>query len=650
MNKMPQKLLASRRALATRLEELLGRRQADDGFTMIELIVAMLIIGIVMAAFSTFFITTVSATSRQSFSQAATQLGDDAIEQARAIKGSSLLTGRDKTSSDTEWTHPVTGVATYLSDMQEAYSTAATAGSGATAPLPTTYSTDTVDGTVYNQYWYVGTCWQPSSGGACVATDATGSGVAFYRVVIAVTWPDHRCSGSICSYVATTLISGVSSEPLFLANGTAQPPAVTNPGAQTSEVTVADTLQMAEVGGAPAIAWSASGLPTGMSISATTGLISGTPTTANTYSVTVNATDGFNLIGSTAFSWVVNAAPALSSPGAQTEMVGASDTINPVLTGGTPSYTWSATGLPNGVTADASSGVISGTPTASGTYTVTLKAIDSYGLSSSTTFTITVAPALTVTDPPDQTGVIGTALTALQMAATGGSGSYTWTATGLPAGASISTSGKVTGTPTTSGTTTATIKATDTAGNTASVTVNWTISVKLAATDPPDQTGDVGTALVALQMTATGGTGGYTWTATGLPAGVSISTSGNITGTPTGAGTTATITVKDSSGATSSVTVKWTIAAAPNITAPAGNRTNAHGTAVTVTATVTGGTGTYTWTATNLPPGLSINSSTGKISGTISSSNSAKGNYSTTVTATDSVGGSDTNAFTWTVS
>ncbi len=82
----------------------------------------------------------------------------------------------------------------------------------------------------------------------------------------------------------------------------------------------------------------------------------------------------------------------------------------------------------------------------------------------------------------------------------------------------------------------------------------------VTANNPGSQNGVVGTA-ASLQLSASGGSGGYTWTATGLPAGLSISSGGLISGTPTTAGTySVTATAKDSSGATGSTTFSWTIA------------------------------------------------------------------------------------------
>jgi Zn-dependent metalloprotease len=86
--------------------------------------------------------------------------------------------------------------------------------------------------------------------------------------------------------------------------------------------------------------------------------------------------------------------------------------------------------------------------------------------------------AVTVTNPGSKTGTVGTAISNLTLSASGGTAPYTWTATGLPAGLSISTAGVVSGTPTIATTYNVTVIATDSAAapHSGSATFSWTIS------------------------------------------------------------------------------------------------------------------------------------------------------------------------------
>jgi Putative Ig domain len=181
---------------------------------------------------------------------------------------------------------------------------------------------------------------------------------------------------------------------------------------------------------------------------------------------------------------------------------------------------------------------------------------------------------VTVTNPGSQTGKVGTAVS-LQISATDSASgqTLTYSATGLPAGLSISSSGLISGTPTTAGSNSVTVTAKDTTGATGSATFTWTISSAtgntVTVTNPGNQTSTVGTA-VSLQISATDSASGQTLTysATGLPAGLSISSSGLISGTPTTAGSNSvTVTAKDTTGATGSATFTWTVNAASGCTA-----------------------------------------------------------------------------------
>jgi hypothetical protein len=92
----------------------------------------------------------------------------------------------------------------------------------------------------------------------------------------------------------------------------------------------------------------------------------------------------------------------------------------------------------------------------------------------------TTSPAqLTVTNPGSQTSSVNTAITPLQLQASGGTAPYTFSATGLPAGLSISAGGLITGTPTATGTYSVTASATDSLGASGSTTFTWTIKKRV---------------------------------------------------------------------------------------------------------------------------------------------------------------------------
>lgn len=85
---------------------------------------------------------------------------------------------------------------------------------------------------------------------------------------------------------------------------------------------------------------------------------------------------------------------------------------------------------------------------------------------------------VSVTSPGNQSFVLGTAITPVTLAATGGSTPYAWSATGLPAGVTLSAGGVLTGTPTTAGTSSVTVTATDANG----VSGSATFSAEVAST------------------------------------------------------------------------------------------------------------------------------------------------------------------------
>ncbi len=535
-------------------------RPRDEGFTLVEVLVAVAIIGIVMTSLTSFFVTSLSAITKQNITQSAISVADDGTERIRALNASAVLTGRDKTSSDTQWGSPVTGVAGYLADMNEAYDPTAAAGAGASAVLPTSPLSVTVGAVAFQQSFYVGRCYQPAAGGSCgAATDA----VPFLRVVVAVTWP--CVTAGTCAYVTSTLVSDAT-DPLFNLNDVALAPQVDDPGTQTSDVSTAIAgLQCTSTGGTPALTWSAAGLPTGLTMNSS-GLVTGTPTATGSYTTVLTVTDAWGNVGHDTFSWTVNTKPSVTRPADQTGDVNvAATSVQVAASGGTGSYTWSASGLPAGLSINAGTGVISGTPTATGTATVTVTATDAVNGAASTTFNWTVAPAPSVTLPTTtaRSSAQGSAIANVQATVSGGIASYTWSATNLPNGLSISASGLISGTPSAGTQYLTTVKVTDGAGLTSSVTFTWAVtsSSALRVTSPSADRTDAVNSTISFNANTAGGTGTKTWTASGLPAGMTLNaSSGLVSGKPTTKGTYVTsLVVTDGAGAKATFMFTWTV-------------------------------------------------------------------------------------------
>lgn len=283
-----------------------GDGDSDSGFTLVETMVSVFVIGVVMAALTTFFVTSVSLSSHQGAIQAATQLATEATGRVRTMRGSLLITGRDATSSQTQWNNAVPGVAPYLADMVLASDTTAAAGAGVTAALPTVPKAPVrINDVDYSTHYYVGSCWQPAGGGPCGKTPIAGA-ATYYRVVVAITWRGRTCAQSACSYVTSTLVSNVAYEPLFNVNGPATTSVrITSPGNRSGVTGSAVSLQLAATNGTPPLTWSFRDLPPGLSGSAA-GLISGTlPGTPDVHQVVATVRDALGNTDSTNFTWTV---------------------------------------------------------------------------------------------------------------------------------------------------------------------------------------------------------------------------------------------------------------------------------------------------------------------------------------------------------
>jgi hypothetical protein len=435
-----------------------------------------------------------------------------------------------------------------------------------------------------------------------------------------------------------------------------------NPGSLSNQEGTAVSLQMTatDVGGTPT--YSATGLPTGLSINSSTGLISGTIGTAahgsSPYTVTVTATDGTNSASQT-FIWTVKPRVSLVNPGPISNAAGdvVSLQIQASTVGGT--LTYSATGLPSGLTINSTSGLISGTISTSAAsatpYAVTVTANDGTSTSSQT-FYWTVS-TVWIPATSDQSNYDSDSVSLSEAAHYHGTGTLSYSATGLPTGLSINSStglisGTVGSTADTGSPYTLTISATD-GTNSASPTFTWRVAQRVAITAPVNQTNAVGD-VVSLAVTATDALNGtLTYSATGLPSGLSIiSSTGVISGTiAVGADASSpysvTVTAADSA-VSASASFTWTVRHVS--LANPGSQYGWDGQIVSLSLSghdADGGSVTYS--ATGLPSGLSVNSTTGLISGTISTTGHASSPYFAKVTASDGTH-STSQTFLWYVS
>jgi len=167
------------------------------------------------------------------------------------------------------------------------------------------------------------------------------------------------------------------------------------------------TVKLNAAGGSPPYSWAATSLPPGLTLGPD-GSITGTPIIAGTYHFTVQVTDKTSASVKKEVTLTVAATLTITTP--QTLPAGTVGTLySQTLTasGGQTPYTWSISGgtLPAGVTLSASTGVLAGTPTIGGNFSVNVQVVDNARLTGSQTFSLAIGvpapPKATVTGVPD---------------------------------------------------------------------------------------------------------------------------------------------------------------------------------------------------------------------------------------------------------
>lgn len=374
-------------------------------------------------------------------------------------------------------------------------------------------------------------------------------------------------------------------------------------------------------------------LPAGLTLNPNTGGILGTPgaTSAGTYNITFEVSDG---LGSAPKLLPLTVRPPLlvTTAALPVVIIGTPYSHTLIATGGSGApKTWSVTpALPTGLSLAPATGAISGTPTAQSSTTHTFTVSDGISLPANKQLTITIHPALNITTATLPAGAVGVSYSA-NLAATGGSGGpRTWSVSpALPTGLTLNpTTGAITGTPTAANSTSRNFTVNDGVVPQASQSILLTIHPVLQIPTSTLPAGAVGVSYAGATLAATGGNGGpYSWSVSPpLPGGLTLNPStGAITGTPTVASSLShSFTVNDGISAPVNKPLQLTVHPVLSITT-ASLPIAGLGAAYSQTLAAAGGNGgPYSWSVSPpLPSGLTLNPSTGAITGTASAQSSA---------------------------
>ena len=407
-------------------------------------------------------------------------------------------------------------------------------------------------------------------------------------------------------------------------------------------------------------------LPPGLSF-ATNGNLTGTPSAAGTFGFTTRATDSNGCAGERSQQLVI------SNAGCPVITVNPSSaTLPPGATGTSYNQTFSATGgaadysfsislglLPPGLSL-AANGNLTGSPTTAGNYSFTVRTTDANGCAGLRTYTLAIStqvcPAITINPSTLPAGTSGSAYSQM-FTATGGAAAYAFAISSgtLPNGLSLSPNGNLSGTPAATGNFTFTVRATDANGCTGERAYTLAINNPACPTitvNPSSLPAGTSGSAYSQTFTATGGTAAYAFSISSgtLPNGLSLSSNGNLSGTPAATGSfTFTVRATDANGCTGErgYTLVINNPGCPTITInPATLPAGRTGAVYNQTLTATGGTASYAYSISTgtLPAGLSLSSN-----GTLSGTPTTPGSSNFSVRATDANGCAGVRSYTLTV-
>jgi hypothetical protein len=463
----------------------------------------------------------------------------------------------------------------------------------------------------------------------------TPSGSGAFPIVVTVT-DVNNCTGTNPAYTLTITCPTIT---------------VTNPGVSTGTAGVAFNQTFTQAGGQGTITWSETGaLPAGITLNSASGILSGTTNAAGSFPITVKATDANGCFGTSAYTLTINCQTiTVTNPGVNTGTVDAAFSQTFTKTGILGTVSWSETGtLPAGITLNAASGVLSGTPTVNGSFPITVKATDTNGCFGTSAYTLTInCQTITVTNPGTTTGTVNAPFS--QTFTQTGVGThtpatFTINSGTLPSGLTLSSAGVLSGTPAVPGSFPITVKVTDANGCTG-ISPTYTLVIAcqtITVTNPGVTTGTVNAAF-SQTFTQTGAVGTAVFTtASTLPTGFTLSSAGVLSGTTQQhASFPIVVTVTDSNNCTGTSATYTLVINCQTITVTnPGVTTGTVGAPFSQQFTQTGGIGATTFTtASTLPTGITLDSA-----GLLSGTPLQPGSFPIVVTATDSNGCTGTSA------